>query len=118
MNLGQAVAICLYELRRSGTAGETRFDPAPHAGAEEYERITLLLLDLLRRSGYINERTSKSSELKLRRLVRRLGLPAAGCRSMARHVAPNSLESEAGLAHRALGPLCAWEDPNCYSESR
>lgn len=77
MNLGQAVAICLYELRRSDTAAENRFDPAPHANAEEYERITLLLLDLLRRSGYVNEGASKSTELKLRRLVRRLGLPEA-----------------------------------------
>ncbi len=77
MNLGQAVAICLYELRRSSAAAEMRFDPAPHASAEEYERITLLLLDLLRRSGYVNEGTSKSTELKLRRLVRRLGLPEA-----------------------------------------
>ncbi len=75
MNLGQAVAICLYELRRSSTAAQARFDPAPRATAEEYERITLLLLDLLRRSGYVNEDTSKSSELKIRRLVRRLSLP-------------------------------------------
>lgn len=77
MNLGQAVAICLYELRRSATAAEMRFDPAPRPSAQHYERITVVLLDLLRRSGYVNDRTSKSTELKIRRLVRRLGLPAA-----------------------------------------
>lgn len=77
MNLGQAVAICLYELRRSATAAEMRFDPAPRPNAQEFERITVVLLDLLRRSGYVNDRTSKSTELKIRRLVRRLGLPAA-----------------------------------------
>jgi tRNA C32,U32 (ribose-2'-O)-methylase TrmJ len=37
--------------------------------------MTVLLLELLERSGYVNERTSKSTELKVRRLVRRLGLP-------------------------------------------
>jgi TrmH family RNA methyltransferase len=77
MNLGQAVAICLYELRRSAAAPQSRFDPPARATAENYERITLLLLDLLRRSGYLNQRTSKSAELKLRRLVRRLEVPAS-----------------------------------------
>lgn len=77
MNLGQAVAICLYELRRDATRVETRFEPAPLASAEDYERITAVLLDLLSRSGYVHERTSKSTELKIRRLVRRLALPAS-----------------------------------------
>jgi tRNA/rRNA methyltransferase len=78
MNLGQAVAICLYELRRSAAAQEkARFAPAPFASADDYERITTLLLDVLERSGYVKERTSTSSELKIRRLVRRLSLPAA-----------------------------------------
>jgi tRNA/rRNA methyltransferase len=77
MNLGQAVAICLYELRRNAGAATSRFSAPPKASAETYERITMLLLDLLGRSGYINERTSKSTELKVRRLVRRLGLPEA-----------------------------------------
>jgi TrmH family RNA methyltransferase len=77
MNLGQAVAICLYELRRSASEETVRF-PAPRAAsAEEYERITALLLDVLARSGYLNETTSASTGLKLRRLVRRLSLPAA-----------------------------------------
>jgi TrmH family RNA methyltransferase len=77
MNLGQAVAVCLYELRRSTAAAEQRFAPPPNADADDYERFTLLLLDLLNRSGYVNERTSKSTELKIRRLVRRLALPAS-----------------------------------------
>ncbi len=77
MNLGQAVATCLYELRRNSDAVHTHFDPPAAASAESYEAITLLLLDLLTRSGYINERTSTSTELKVRRLVRRLGLPAS-----------------------------------------
>jgi TrmH family RNA methyltransferase len=76
MNLGQAVAICLYELRRDAEAAAQRFPPAEMATAEDYERITVLLLDVLGRSGYVNPTTSESSELKVRRLVRRMGLPA------------------------------------------
>ena len=77
MNLGQAVAICLYELRRNEAAERNRFAAPSHATADEYERITALLLALLARSGYTQERTSHSTELKIRRLVRRLGLPAS-----------------------------------------
>ncbi len=77
MNLGQAVAICLYELRRSEHAVENLFPAPPRPSGEDSERITALLLDLLARSGYVNERTSKSTEMKIRRLVRRLGMPAS-----------------------------------------
>jgi TrmH family RNA methyltransferase len=77
MNLGQSVAICLYELRRDAEAVHARLEAPVIASAESYESITSLLLDLLVRSGYVNQRTSKSTELKVRRLVRRLGLPAS-----------------------------------------
>lgn len=76
MNLGQAVATCLYELRRDAGAESLRFATAQNASADDYERFTVLLLDVLAQSGYVNERTSKSTELKIRRLVRRLGVPA------------------------------------------
>lgn len=81
MNLGQAVAICLYELRRDAALVEKRFDPPKIVSAEDRERITTILLDLLARAGYVNERTSKSTELKVRRLVHRLGLPAADAKT-------------------------------------
>jgi tRNA/rRNA methyltransferase len=77
MNLGQAVSICLYELRRNGAAAGQQFEPPQGASSGDYEQITALLLDVLARSGYINERTSQSTELKVRRLVRRLGLRAS-----------------------------------------
>jgi TrmH family RNA methyltransferase len=77
LNLGQAVAICLYELRRDSQAAAQRFAPSANASAEDYERITSLLIELLSRSGYTQAATSQSSELKVRRLVRRLGLSAA-----------------------------------------
>jgi TrmH family RNA methyltransferase len=77
MNLGQAVAVCLYELRRDGGEVEKRFEPAEAVTGEDLERMTALLLELLEHSGYVNERTSKSTGLKVRRLVRRLGLPGS-----------------------------------------
>jgi tRNA/rRNA methyltransferase len=77
MNLGQAVAVCLYELRRDEAAIEKRFKTPQPVTAGDLERITALLLDLLDRSGYVHERTSKSTELKVRRLVQRLGIRGA-----------------------------------------
>jgi TrmH family RNA methyltransferase len=76
MNLGQAVALCLYEVVRSAAAGRKEPKRLKPAAAGEVERFTALLLDLLRESGYINPRTAASTEQKIRRLVRRLSLPA------------------------------------------
>lgn len=72
MNLGQAVAVCMYELarKRGGAAAETR----RKASADAVERFTQLLLEDLRLSGYIKLRTAAVSEQKIRRLVRRLNL--------------------------------------------
>jgi TrmH family RNA methyltransferase len=77
MNLGQAVAITLYELRRSQEAAPQRFEPSPKAEGIEFERITALLYKILTDSGYIPERTTESAEIKLRQLVLRLGIPAS-----------------------------------------
>ena len=51
-------------------------DPAI-APAGAYEQLTALWLELLNRSGYVNERTSGSTEIKIRRLIRRSGIPAS-----------------------------------------
>ncbi len=76
MNLGQAVSICLYELTRNGRSASHQF-PAPASAAnQDLERINTLLLEILSKSNYINERTRHSTELKLRRLIKRLHLPA------------------------------------------
>ncbi|HWY22758.1 MAG TPA: TrmJ/YjtD family RNA methyltransferase [Candidatus Acidoferrum sp.] len=73
MNLGQAVAICLYELIRDpGAAAETEKE-APASSAET-ERITETLLTALRASGYPKLNSSDSFEGAVRRLVRRLHL--------------------------------------------
>ncbi len=76
MNLGQAVALCLYELARDPRAVQAKPEPLTVASAAETEQVTLLLMDALRRSGYVNPRTAASTEEKTRRLVRRMKLTA------------------------------------------
>ena len=49
----------------------------PAASAGDTERITTLLIEALRISGYIKARTATSSEEKIRRMIRRLQIRAA-----------------------------------------
>jgi TrmH family RNA methyltransferase len=72
MNLGQAVAVCLYELVRDARAQLPAEKPL-RATAGEAERITAVLLDALRASGYVSPGGAAIEE-KLRRLVLRLNL--------------------------------------------
>ncbi|HKU23044.1 MAG TPA: TrmJ/YjtD family RNA methyltransferase [Terriglobales bacterium] len=75
MNLGQAVAVCLYELAR--LPASTPAAEAPKlATAGQLERVTALLFQALDASGYVKPSTSASTEQKVRRLVRRLEMPA------------------------------------------
>jgi len=76
MNLGQAVAVALYELIREPRAATVKPEPIKPAAAGDIDRLTALLLEALQASGYTNPRTAKSTEEKVRRLVRRLNLPA------------------------------------------
>ena len=83
MNLGQAVAVCLYELVRTMDAGgrSTRLlvrekDGGGAAKAADLDRITALLLDALRASGYLGQRPVAAKDEKMRRMVRRLNLSA------------------------------------------
>jgi TrmH family RNA methyltransferase len=76
MNLGQAVALCLYEVVRDPKEAVRRPETIKPAAAGEVERLTEMLLDALRASGYVNPRTEGSTEEKIRRLVRRLDIPA------------------------------------------
>jgi TrmH family RNA methyltransferase len=88
MNLGQAVAICLYELSRQPQPAP---QPAPPTGAEsasaasaavpassaEMERLTQVLLEALRSSRYLKPNSASVDEDKIRRLMRRLNLSEA-----------------------------------------
>jgi tRNA/rRNA methyltransferase len=76
MNLGQAVAVCLYEIIRSPAAAKTAPDAKRPAAAAHLERITELLETILDRSGYVHARVEGSTRMKIRRLVRRLQLNA------------------------------------------
>jgi TrmH family RNA methyltransferase len=76
MNLGQAVAVCLYELTRRPEAALTRPERKKRSAAASLEEITWLLVDVLARSGYVHQRVEASTEMKIRRLVRRMDLSA------------------------------------------
>jgi TrmH family RNA methyltransferase len=72
MNLGQAVAVCLYELVQNARAQLPTEKPL-RATAGATERITAVLLDALRASGYVSPGGAASEE-KVRRLILRLNL--------------------------------------------
>lgn len=80
MNLGQAVGICLYELER-GRKGEMKLSSEGsefgRATAGELERLTSLLLDALKTSGYLEGKAVAARDEKVRRMLRRLNLSAA-----------------------------------------
>ena len=80
MNLGQAVAVCLYELARTEPQTTTPILPAAEdfepATAGAVEQITEGLLDALRMSGYVKPGTDAMFEKKARRLILRFRLEA------------------------------------------
>ena len=68
MNLGQAVAVCLFEITRTAKVPAKR-PPMQQARAAELERLTEILHELLRDSGY----AKKPEDWEVtRRLVRRI----------------------------------------------
>jgi TrmH family RNA methyltransferase len=77
VNLGQAVALCLYELAHDSKAPRrSEKTGSQSATAGDVERITGMLLDALRASGYLKPRSAAPTKQKVRRLVRRLNLSA------------------------------------------
>ncbi len=76
MNLGQAVAVCLYELVRDAKQRRSvaKQKPKKRATAGEEERISALLIEALHLSGYIKPKAVTSTEERVRRMVRRLEL--------------------------------------------
>jgi TrmH family RNA methyltransferase len=83
MNLGQAVAVCLYKLARDWKSVPQQ-EKHLHASAADLERLTSLMLDALRASGYLKKhpgtgpkaRSAAPTEEKIRRFVHRLNLSA------------------------------------------
>jgi tRNA/rRNA methyltransferase len=70
MNLGQAVAVCLYELARSSPVGTGKAE-LELASGDELERMSGVLLETLELSGYVQKSARSVSAEKLRRLLRR-----------------------------------------------
>lgn len=79
MNLGQAVAVCFYEIAGRGRAIPKLDDRTPPARSlpadgEAEDRLTQLLTEALTKSGYVHERTLEGDLHKLQRLVKRMHL--------------------------------------------
>jgi TrmH family RNA methyltransferase len=78
MNLGQAVALCLYEIVRLGKSARVedskKQSPKKPALAGEIERLTTSLLGILQASEYIKPREKDATETKVRRMVRRMNM--------------------------------------------
>lgn len=75
MNLGQAVAVCLYELARNAES-EVPTEDRELPQAEQLEQITRSLLEALHISGYVKPGTDKMFEKKARQLILRMNLEA------------------------------------------
>jgi len=73
MNLGQAVAVCLYELAERGKAAAASQQHEP-ANSAALVRLTQILSDALECAGYSPDDAGAVSEQKIRKLVRRLNL--------------------------------------------
>lgn len=84
MNLGQAAAVCLYELAQKTALPASlvpREEDAPanasgSASAADAERLTQLLIEMLDACGYRQRHPANSDDEHLRRLVRRMRLNA------------------------------------------
>ncbi|MBW4026352.1 MAG: TrmJ/YjtD family RNA methyltransferase [Acidobacteria bacterium] len=71
MNLGQAVAICLYEMVRQSPAAHD-YGTSETAPQATLERLTAFLYEALVSSGYVKGGAEDMIKTKVRRLVRRL----------------------------------------------
>ena len=76
MNLGQSVAICLYEIVREAKRKAAE-KSAKRATSAELDRLTSTFLEAISSSGYIKTGAEDSAEEKLRRLIRRLDVSSA-----------------------------------------
>jgi TrmH family RNA methyltransferase len=79
MNLGQAAAVCLYELIRHTEQPLLSKSP-PAASAEDLERLTQLLAEMLASIGYVKRRPASASPGEVRRMVRRMNLNQSDAR--------------------------------------
>jgi len=73
MNLGQAVAVCAYELSRAGLVPARPLRPAVHpsdlAGAQSLEHLFERAARVLDQVGYLKPKSRRATLLKLRRVI-------------------------------------------------
>jgi TrmH family RNA methyltransferase len=75
MNLGQSVAVCLYEIVRDPST-PLRVPTRAGMRAADAEQMSQMLLDVLEESGYTNRIVATSTALKIRRFLRRVDFTA------------------------------------------
>ena len=92
MNLGQAVALCCYEIARRSKAVPSLKTPAT-VGADERDRIIQMLVPMLEAGGFILSENRDSQMRKLRRWVGRLRLAPKDARDVSGNVATDSVEA-------------------------
>lgn len=87
MNLGQAVAVCLWELVRGLRSGRTHDEATAGDGAPEaakpttadsatLERLHALLMEVLEATEYTRRHAANCDPAHMRRLLRRVGMDA------------------------------------------
>ena len=81
MNLGQAVAVCCYEIARNAVP-RTRLQTPAGVSAGVRERILGMLLPILSVSGFLRENGVEEQTRKLRRFVSRLRLAPEDARRL------------------------------------
>jgi TrmH family RNA methyltransferase len=79
MNLGQAVAVCLWELARITGASVAQNDPLPalsgnRAVSGDLDRLAELVMEVLDAAGYTHAKTAASTAAEVRRMLRRLNV--------------------------------------------
>jgi TrmH family RNA methyltransferase len=79
MNLGQAAAVSLYELIRQSNAPSLN-QAQTAASAEDLERVTELLGEVLAGIGYARRRPASAERTEVRRMVRRMHLNQSDAR--------------------------------------
>ena len=75
LNLGQAVAVTLYEIARQQSSPAGYGQPEP-ATSGHLERLTTVLMEALEISGYATPPTLAATEEKARRMIYRMHLDA------------------------------------------
>jgi tRNA/rRNA methyltransferase len=77
MNLGQAVAVCCYELIRREDEEQRQPAASRPASSGDVERVAARAIECLRHAGYVQELTAESTETKIRRLFHRASIAEA-----------------------------------------